>query len=316
MKNIDKKDERLLLELYNNGRASITEMASKIGLSKEATNYRLKRLQNEGILLKIVPIIDFSALGYSTYRIQVLLNPEGKKKKAEIEEELKKLKILSWLVKLSGAWDYVFLFNSRSNLEFSKTYEEFIIKFGKYIDKKISSLVFSITHFPLTYLYGGERNYLKQEMKTKNFSLDENQKKIIELLEEDGRITLLEMARRMDVSLTTVKYHLQILEKKRIIFSYKPLINLDKFNYEHFKVMIELADTSQKKILKEVLTNNPHTVYITDAWGKYDLEFECHYKSIHDLLRYIEKLEESIYIKKYDLIFTNEELLINGMPDE
>ncbi|MEM4638047.1 MAG: Lrp/AsnC family transcriptional regulator [Candidatus Woesearchaeota archaeon] len=316
MKNLDKKDKKILYELYKDGRASITEIASRIGLSKESTLYRIKRLQNEKILERIVPIIDFSAIGYTTFRIQILLNSEGKTKKKEIEEEFKKIKNLSWLIKLSGYWDYALLFNTKTNNEFLKNYEELLNKIGKYIDKKISSLIFSITHFPLTYLYEGERKPVIQEMKNQNFILDENQKKIINLLEEDGRMSLLEIARRANISLTTVKYHLKILEKKKIIFAYKPMIRINALDYEHFKVMIELSNPSQKNILKELVSLNPNVIYITDAWGKYDLEFECHYKSIHELIGFINKLEETINIKKYELIFTNEEILINGMPDD
>lgn len=316
MKHLDKKNQRLLLELYRDGRASATELASRIGMSKEATHYRLKKLYEEKILLKVIPVINFSAIGYSTYRIQILLNKEGKSDKENVEKELIKIKNLSWLIKLAGQWDYALLFNVKEREKFYEMYEDFLQRFGKYVDKKIVSIVNSITHLSPSYLLKGDKIKLVQHSKTENYSLDENQKKIINILEEDARIPLLEIARRLNLSVTTIKYHLNILEKNKIILAYKPIINIDLLGYEQFKVMIELHDPSEKNILREIIATNPNTVYITDSLGKYDVEYECQYEHMHELLEEISKIEAQIKIKKYDLIFTNQEIIINGMPDD
>ena len=315
MKQLDKKDKRILYELYKDGRASITALSSRVGVSKEAFSYRLKRLEKEGILTKISAIIDVSALGYRIFRVQILLTPEGKKKREEVIEKLKSIPKVSWIVRLSGNWDYAILFVSKTTHKFQLMYDQFISEMGKYIDKKISSVVFSINHLPPTSIIGGERIELKQELKELSFELDENQKKILNLLEENARMPLLQIARKINTSITTVKYHLNILEKKKVILAYKPILRFQAMGYEQYKVMLELADPSNKAALNELLRKNPSVIYITDALGKYDLEYECLYNNVNALLEDLNKLEEQVHIKKFDIIFTNEELMVRGIPD-
>ena len=48
--NLDEKDERLLLALKRNARASVVELARTIGLSRSATQERLGRLEREGVI--------------------------------------------------------------------------------------------------------------------------------------------------------------------------------------------------------------------------------------------------------------------------
>jgi hypothetical protein len=80
--------------------------------------------------------------------------------------------------------------------------------------------------------------------------------------------------------------------------------------------MLELSDPSEKNKLRELLSNNPNVIYITDSLGKYDLEFECNYENMHRLLAELSVIESHISIRKYDIIFTNEEIIINGMPED
>jgi DNA-binding Lrp family transcriptional regulator len=48
--NLDDRDERLLLALKRNARASVVELARTIGLSRSATQERLGRLEREGVI--------------------------------------------------------------------------------------------------------------------------------------------------------------------------------------------------------------------------------------------------------------------------
>jgi DNA-binding Lrp family transcriptional regulator len=47
---LDDRDERLLLALKRNARASVVELARTIGLSRSATQERLGRLEREGVI--------------------------------------------------------------------------------------------------------------------------------------------------------------------------------------------------------------------------------------------------------------------------
>ncbi|UUX50632.1 Lrp/AsnC family transcriptional regulator [Nisaea acidiphila] len=60
---LDRTDEQLLLALSENGRASIADLARRVGLSSPSVSERLKRLEEAGIVTGYAARIDAAALG-------------------------------------------------------------------------------------------------------------------------------------------------------------------------------------------------------------------------------------------------------------
>ena len=60
---IDRTDQRILAELAQDGRLSVTELARRVGLSKSPAQVRLRRLQDAGYILGFRAVIDMARLG-------------------------------------------------------------------------------------------------------------------------------------------------------------------------------------------------------------------------------------------------------------
>ncbi len=60
---IDRTDQRILAELAQDGRLSVTELARRVGLSKSPAQVRLRRLQAAGYILGFRAVIDMARLG-------------------------------------------------------------------------------------------------------------------------------------------------------------------------------------------------------------------------------------------------------------
>ncbi len=314
MKELDRKDKHILAKLFEDGRAPATGLAKAAGISKEVAAYRLQRMRQAGLFERVVPIVDFNRLGLGVYRLQLLLTPEGKQRKEEFVSACGTIQELSWLAELSGAWDFELLFTVSSRARFHAVYDAFLAEHGSQIEKRLTSLVFRVTHLSPLFLTGGERVEIEQGLKEKAAELSARDKGLVELLEEDGRMPLLAMAGRLHLSVSTVKYHLERLQKKRIILGFKPLLRLSLLGYGQFAVMIELADPSQRRRLRELLRINPHVLTITEAMGKYDLECEAAYGEVGELLEALEDIGRQVRIRKYDLIYARDERFVNGMP--
>ncbi|PLW77012.1 Lrp/AsnC family transcriptional regulator [Cohaesibacter celericrescens] len=63
-KAIDEIDEQILLRLSNDGRISMSDLASQVGLSAPSVTERVRHLQQHGIIRSISADIDWKALGY------------------------------------------------------------------------------------------------------------------------------------------------------------------------------------------------------------------------------------------------------------
>ena len=65
----DKIDLDILKILSENARLPLYEIGSAVKLSADAVNYRIKKMLNNGLILKFMPIINYSVLGYTVYTI-------------------------------------------------------------------------------------------------------------------------------------------------------------------------------------------------------------------------------------------------------
>lgn len=61
---MDKKDERILVELLLNSRISFKQLGKKTGVSREVATYRVKKLVEEKIITDFYPIINIQSLGF------------------------------------------------------------------------------------------------------------------------------------------------------------------------------------------------------------------------------------------------------------
>ena len=315
MEKLDKKDKKILYELYKDARASNTQLAGRVGLSKEAIAYRLKRFERENILTKITTIVDYYKLGYKQFQLRIKLTSEGKIKKDEFIEEVKKIPQISTIIKITGQWDYTLQILVKTIQEFQELYDSVLNNIGNLIAKKSAALIFNEAHLSPTHLLESDTIEINGQVKEKTFDLDENQDKLINILEEDARESLVQIAKKMNVSISTIKYHLKLLEKNKIILAYKPIINLKTLGYETYRVLIDLQDNTKKKTIIQRLKMNPKITKITEYLGEHDIEFEGQYPNMNELLKELEEIEATVSINEYEILHNNEEILTRGIPE-
>ena len=57
------RDMSILHELQKDGRITVTELASRVGLSKTPCQIRMKRLEDQGFILGYVALLDLKKIG-------------------------------------------------------------------------------------------------------------------------------------------------------------------------------------------------------------------------------------------------------------
>ena len=111
MTKIDLKDRRILYELDYNSRESLTQIGKKVGLKKDVVSYRIKKLQDEGVIQCFYTVIDAYKLGYTLFRYYIIfqyVNSEIRKKIIEYSIHCLTLTcalhIVSCLLKKRSPW--------------------------------------------------------------------------------------------------------------------------------------------------------------------------------------------------------------------
>ncbi len=107
LKRLDNIDLRILSLLNKNSRKTLVEISSKIGLTPNGVNNRIKGLINNGIITGYTISINWKKLGYEWFTIQIKLHKYGEEVYAKMESFFRNhKKVVFYYRYLGGSWDY------------------------------------------------------------------------------------------------------------------------------------------------------------------------------------------------------------------
>lgn len=118
-------------------------------------------------------------------------------------------------------------------------------------------------------------------------------KKLIQLLNENARLTNAQLAVMLDTTEEDVKREIAVLEKTGVIRGYKPLINWDKVGGARASALIELRVAPKKETGFDTVANTimqfteVESVYLMS--GGFDLAVMVHGKTIQDIAMFVAK---------------------------
>lgn len=104
---LDDIDLAILGSLRENAKASIKDVAKKIGVHPNTLLQRLKKLENNGIITKYVAEVDYSKVGYDLHVIIMMKVRRGRAGDKEQMKELLRIKELEAVYATTGNWDLI-----------------------------------------------------------------------------------------------------------------------------------------------------------------------------------------------------------------
>jgi Lrp/AsnC family transcriptional regulator, leucine-responsive regulatory protein len=121
--NIDLLDRKILAELQNDGRMTNQELSEKVGLSPSPCLRRLKQLENNGVIMRYVALVDPDQLGLGvTAFVRVRLNQQGDSYLSIFEDAVANFPEVMECYLLTGDADY----QLRVLVEDLKAFEDFM----------------------------------------------------------------------------------------------------------------------------------------------------------------------------------------------
>ncbi len=105
---LDKIDTSILQILQEDSTKAIKDIAKEVGLSATPTYERIKRLEQDGYILKYVAVLNGNKLGLDIIvYCNVTLKEQSKDALIGFEEEISKLPEVLDVIGLSGQYDYL-----------------------------------------------------------------------------------------------------------------------------------------------------------------------------------------------------------------
>ena len=149
----DEKDILLLKELHENARIPLTELGEKLSLSKDAVDYRIKKLITCGIIKKFIIRLNYHLLNFQYTTIMLKLASISPVQKKEFLHYIYQDERFYALMDQIGTWDLslmMFFENPKDQRDFIMDLKE---KFSEVIQSHESVIHFDQYYF--TYLADG-----------------------------------------------------------------------------------------------------------------------------------------------------------------
>lgn len=100
---LDETDYRILELLFKDARSSFRDIASSLKVSPSTVFFRVKKLEEQGVLQGFVPVLDFEKLGFG---VTVAINVKAKGGKLEeVEKEIARSPNVIAVYDVTGEWD-------------------------------------------------------------------------------------------------------------------------------------------------------------------------------------------------------------------
>lgn len=318
---MDRTDKKILCALDENCRVPISRLAKELRLSRSVVGYRIKKLEQEGIITKYICSMNLGLLGYKTYKVYVkILNVKPGLEESFVAYLLEDKHVIHCL-KTEGAFDY----SATVAIQSIQELDEFLMglknKFKELIrDYWVSILVYSKV-FKLSKLLLGEKKEWpkieKYSSEGKTASIDEEDKKVLRSLAQAANLPMLELARKTKLSIDIVKYRLKKLSKT-MVSGYRIMLNLNKLGVYHYVVMLRLRQASHKdeERLVSWCALKSNVMYCSKRIGYFDFEINAAITDINNLNEFMAELKKdfSEIIGSQDTMINSKLLKLNYVP--
>jgi len=285
MVKIDLRDRKILHQLDVNARQSASQIGKKIGLNRDVVTYRIKKLQNEGIILNYYTVIDASKLGYISFRFYFVFQYASQEIQNEIIEYFIKNKYTYFVGPIEGIYNLLVIMWVRNVTDFYSFYEETKKKYGYYFKESNFCLYVQLLHYRASFLIDTP-DVRTDPMITggqKQIELDDIDIQLLKIIAGNARLPTIEIAKELNTTTMVVSHRIRKMIKKGVIQGFKTNLDYIKLGYQNFKVDIHLKDYKDIKDIIKYITQNPHLYYINKTAGHADLEIEFYVKTINDL---------------------------------
>jgi DNA-binding Lrp family transcriptional regulator len=298
-------DKKLLFELDRDGRASYTNLAKKLNSSPQVIKYHLEKLIDEGIIKHFWAFIDYDKAGFPIFW-GYWLKFSGLTKESEFAmyADLKTNKNIPIIMRCDGYADAMLGIIGRDVFEHNKILQQVFAKYGKFIS--MSDIVVGLGFHKFSRSYLMNNAIVSREQKTsggttERAKISELDRKILSLLQIDGRMEFTKMAEKAGVSAGLVQKHYQRLIAEKVITKITYTLDLAKMEMQSYRTLLKIVQYDQKRIkeLFDYCKNNPNIINYVKVMGNWQVMLDIEIKDRNKLRELIRDIKH----KFKDIIF-------------
>ncbi|MFH1589194.1 MAG: Lrp/AsnC family transcriptional regulator [archaeon] len=273
---IDLKDKRILSLLSDDARTPLTQIAKKVQLSRDSVDYRIKRLQEKGVILKFFPNLNYDKLGYYIFHVFLLIDELDKKEQNNLIKTLKEHDNIFSVIEYSDRWDLEIVLIAENLLVFDKIISDIAGQFPNLILEKDKLEIirrYNSSYLPPLLREKGHEKEAIIHHRVPTAKVDDIDIKILSILSEDCRISTYKIGATLGLSADTINYRIKNLLKEEVIKNFTILVNLSilKYSWYTFSVEMKMFNYENEKKFESFLDKNHNIIRSVKTLGGWDL---------------------------------------------
>ncbi|MBN2142674.1 Lrp/AsnC family transcriptional regulator [Candidatus Woesearchaeota archaeon] len=317
---LSKKDMRILAELDKDSRQPDSQIAKKIGLSKQVVNYRINNLVDKGVISQFYTTFDISRMGFNSYYVFIQLEKITSTKEKEYMKKLETLDYVGWLMTGIGRWDVCLLIYADTLEKFDHHLTQIIELFGDSLHDYNFTMLLKSEHISYKFVSRSTDSKILQEENKEKVQLDTTSLALIKALSSNARISLTDIEKTTRIPMYVASYRIKAMKKQNLLLGYKVRLDVASMGYEWHLLLLKLQPVSErrKKEFFSFCENHKNVYYLTRTIGLYNLMVDIHVRSNDEFRQILQTLRESYpdVIKIYESIVVFKEHKISYYPEE
>ncbi|HWQ60373.1 MAG TPA: Lrp/AsnC family transcriptional regulator, partial [Candidatus Fimivivens sp.] len=175
-----------------------------------------------------------------------------------------------------GYWDLHFTISTKCIFRAVEIFDAFQSRFSESIAQYETAISVGFSQFARGYLctkriIGDSKPLAYTGGEVEEISLSETERKVLACLNENGRRSYSEIARKSNVSREVVAYAIRKLERLGVIQSYAILLNQEKVGFPRHRVLLRLAHVESERFKEffEYCSGNGNIVSFLKLFGNW-----------------------------------------------
>jgi Lrp/AsnC family leucine-responsive transcriptional regulator len=261
MERIDVKDRKILYYLSLNSRQSLQKIGRIVGLTKEVVSYRIKRMQELGIIENFYTDFILTPVGQTIY-VRLYFNYQNitPSIKKEIIQYFVDTDEATIVASLEGNYDLMVIVIFPDIYKIHPYLEHMLMNYGDYFKERHAALYFIRNQYNPSFLLDSKTKKLEPHVHRlyQEISYDELDMNILKALDLNARMPITQLADELHSTVTVIHYRIKRLMKLGVILGFGVNINWEKLGYRFYHVEINLKQYHKRLDIVRYLMENPY----------------------------------------------------------
>lgn len=295
LENLDLIDRRILSQLDKNSRISYSTLGKRIRVAKETVKYRIKHLQKIGIIRGFYTVINFSKMNRNIHRVYLRLQNTSPQIEKEIIEYLSNIEDVCVLNQTNGPYNIALGLMVPDVWQFERFWLNFKKNFGEYLSECQFAVMTEYLEFSRSYLLPKESEDKQVFVSIDNSrpeKLDELDFKLLSIISNNARASLVDIAKKLDVSIMTVRHRIKKLTAKGVIVGFRAIFDLRALGREYYKVDLWFKKFNNTDEVRRHILSHREVIYTERTTISGDLEFDVETLNFETFIRIMESFKE------------------------